>query len=146
MFTSCFHRLMISEHFDEIVNKIDIITETLIEKNQKICLKESKLDLQNESNKRSNDNIQLNKTREKQLDKIKEIESLNFELLRIYLYENSDVFDNPINFSNDYEGRIERIKDKIISIECVLLDETKNGLKCLVIPFFLSENNLKFFK
>jgi hypothetical protein len=148
MSKGCYHRFMISEHFEDIINKIDIKTETLIENNQKSCRKKSKLDLQDESHKRSNDNNELNKTRGNQLEKIKEIEKLNFELLSIYLNGNPDVFDDAFAFSDDYEGKIDRIKDKIICIECVLLDEKKNinGLKLIVLPFFLNENNLKFFK
>ena len=57
-----FHpRLLINEHFSNIINQIDVKTETLLE--NQILSPETR--------------ISINKTREKQIEKIKEIEQLN---------------------------------------------------------------------
>ena len=62
-----FHpRLIINDHFDNIINKIDIKTETLLE-NQSLT-----------EEKRN----ELNEIREKQIEKIKEIKEINLNLLQ----------------------------------------------------------------
>jgi hypothetical protein len=59
-------RLMITDHFDEIINQIDIKTETLF-------LDQS---LTDETRNK------LNEIREKQIEKIKEIKEINLNLLQ----------------------------------------------------------------
>ena len=61
-----FHpRLLINEHFSNLINQIDVKTETLLE---------------NQILSQENRNL-LNETREKQIEKIKEIEQLNLNHL-----------------------------------------------------------------
>jgi hypothetical protein len=58
--------LMIIDHFDDVINQIDVKTETLL---QDQCLTEDK-------------RIKLNEIREKQIEKIKEIKEINLNLLQ----------------------------------------------------------------
>jgi hypothetical protein len=61
-----FHpRLVITDHFDALVNQIDIKTETLLES-------------ENLTEEKRNE---LNEMRERQIEKIKEIEEINFNSL-----------------------------------------------------------------
>ena len=59
-------RLMITDHFDEIINQIDIKTETLFQNHF----------LSEETRNK------LNEIREKQIEKIKEIKEINLNLLQ----------------------------------------------------------------
>jgi hypothetical protein len=59
-------RLMIVDHFDDIINQIDIKTETLFE----------------DQNLTQETRIKLNEIREKQIEKIKEIKEINLSLLQ----------------------------------------------------------------
>jgi hypothetical protein len=61
-----FSRLMINDHFDEIINQIDIKTETLFQNHF----------LSEETRNK------LNEIREKQIEKIKEIKEVNLNLLQ----------------------------------------------------------------
>ena len=70
-------RLTIVNHFDEIINKIDVKTETLLEKIE-MSNQERKLKNEATETKQQND---LNEIREKQIEKIKEIEQINLQLL-----------------------------------------------------------------
>ena len=60
------HRLIINDHFDDVINQIDIKTETLF-------LDQS---LTDETRNK------LNEIREKQIEKIKEIKEINLNLLQ----------------------------------------------------------------
>ena len=64
--TNFHQRLIIIDHFDEIINQIDIKTETL---------------LQDQSLTEETRN-KLNKIREKQIEKIKELKEINLNLLQ----------------------------------------------------------------
>ena len=68
-------RLMIVDHFDDIINQIDIKTETLLEQevkyNKKRKLGSGADDIRNK----------LNEIREEQIEKIKEIKEINLKLL-----------------------------------------------------------------
>ena len=58
--------LMIIDHFDDIINQIDIKTETLLQDQMLLEKKRNK----------------LNEIREKQIEKVKEIKEINLNLLK----------------------------------------------------------------
>ena len=58
-------RLIIVDHFDDVINKIDIKTETLLQDQRLTEMKRDK----------------LNEIREEQIEKIKEIKEINLNLL-----------------------------------------------------------------
>ena len=131
MFNPC---LLIADHFDEITNKIDIRTETIL-------LDQSLWDTSRN---------ELNALRECQLNKIKECQEINlknFERFRedVYLAQWSTVMDDPLL---SHEQKVEQIKEKIIAIDCALLEDERvfSGLNLCTIPWFLNEKNLEFLK
>ena len=111
-----FHpRLIIVNHFDNVINQIDIRIETLLE-NQSLT-----------DEKRN----ELNEIRDKQIEKIKEIEQINLQ----YLPSNIDETEYEEKWyhilednSLDYQQKIDQIKDKenLIHFDCVLLEQPKN--------------------
>ena len=132
-----FHpRLLINEHFSNIINQIDVKTETLLE---------------NQILSQENRNL-LNETREKQIEKIKEIEELNLNHLPstidIEKYEQklSHILNND---SMDYQQKVDRTKEQeeLIHFDCVLLEQPKNSLNGIVLwitSWFYNKENLEF--
>ena len=101
------HRLIINDHFDDVINQIDIKTETLL---QDQSLTEDK-------------RIKLNKIREEQIEKIKELKEINLNLLN-----NED--------------------EELIHFDCVLLEqpESLNGFDLWITSWFYNEKDLKFLR
>jgi len=129
-----FHpRLVITDHFDFIVNKIDIKTETLL------------LD-QSLAKERINE---LNKSRQEQISKVKEIEKINLDRQEFNLndYEQkwSILICDPLV---EFEQKIDKIKQEIISIDCVLLEQptTVNGLNLWITSEFQNKKDLEFLR
>ena len=76
------HRLIINDHFDDVINQIDIKTETLF------------LDQSLTVETRN----KLNEIREKQIEKIKEIKEINLNLLQNNEQEELEDLDKLIHF------------------------------------------------
>jgi hypothetical protein len=133
-YNKSFHPLVIiADHFDEVINKIDIKTETLL------------LD-QSLTRERVNE---LNKARQEQIDKIKEIEKLNLSKhgFNLSVYEDKWSFlinDASLNFAK----KIDKIKRELISVDCLLLENPKtlNGLNLWITSEFYDKKNIKFLK
>ena len=134
--TQSFHpQVIIVDHFDKIINQIDIKTETLLE-NQSL----------KEEMQRS-----LNEAREKQIEKIKEIKELNLSHLpQIFNQDEfrqkwSRVIDDD---SMEYKQKIVRIKEELIVFDCVLLHSPNriNEFDLWVTSWFHNQNNLEFLK
>ena len=133
-----FHpRLLINDHFSNVINQIDVKTETLLE--NQILSQESR-------------NL-LNETREKQIEKIKEIEQLNLNHLPSKIEEIK--FEQKCSHilnddSLEYQKKKDRIKEQedLIRFDCVLLEQPKslNGLALWVTSWFYNQKHLKFFK
>ena len=92
----------------------------------------------------------MNELREKQIEKIKQVKELNMKLFEHF---NEDVYEiewsELINYSSiDYEQKTDRIKEKIISIDCVLLEESKvmNGFDLWITNWFYNLKNLEILK
>ena len=130
-----FHpKLIIADHFALIINKIDIQNETLL------CdqtLTKERID-------------ELNRTRQEQIDKIKEIENLNLSENRdLNLNEYEAKWAALINEpSMDFEQKVDIIKEQLISADCVLLEQPKslNGFNLWITSEFYNKNNLAFLK
>jgi predicted nuclease of restriction endonuclease-like RecB superfamily len=134
--TQSFHpRLIIVNHFDQIINEIDIKTETLLE--NQIFPEETRK--------------KLNEAREKQIQKLKEIQELNLKHLPQNIYEKKYkekwahvIEDNSL----EYENKIDKIKEELILEDCVLLDNPNeiNGVSLWITSSFYNEKDLKFLK
>ena len=129
-----FHpRLIITDHFDALINQIDIQTETLLEK-EGLFMR----------------NV-LNKRRERQIEAIKEIKEINLNRLPQIIDENeytlkwSHILDST---SLTYQEKLDRIKEELIKFDCILLDQPniKNGLDLLITAWYYNQKNLEFLK
>ena len=118
------HRLKIVDHFDDIINQIDIKTETLLEQEAKFN-KKSKLE--SGADDRRN---KLNEIREKQIEKIKEIKEINLNLLQ------------------NEEEELELDLKKLIHFDCVLLEQKKslNGFDLWITSGFYNQKDLEFLR
>ena len=134
-------RLIINEHFDKILNQIDVKTELLLAKPEIRNQKEVEVD--------------LNETRKRQIEMLKEIERLNFNHLTKFDFENeydqiwSSVLDeNVLSYEQKKELYSERIRERIIKYDCVLFENAKlsNGLDLWIMPWYYNQMNLEFFK
>jgi hypothetical protein len=134
--TQSFHpQMIIVNHFDELINQIDIKTETLL-------LYQSLSD--EERNK-------LNETRATQIKCIDEIKELNLSRLPQKFCEEeysgkwSHVIDDE---SLEYKHKIDKIKEEIILCDCVLLENPRliNDLNLWITSWYYNEKNLDFLK
>ena len=93
---------------------------------------------------------ELNKTRQEQIDKIKEIEQLNLDKNRdLNLNEYEETWAALINEpSMDFEQKVDIIKHQLISADCVLLEQPKslNGFNLWITSEFYNKHNLAFLK
>ena len=129
-------RLIITDHFDKIKNELDIKVETIFDQNRQL---------------NDQERIEINTIREKQIDKIKEVEHMNlsewpsnFDRER-YEHEWADLISST--FLSDGQ-KIERIKGGIIKSDVILVDDSflKTKTSLWVMPFFVDEVKLKFAK
>ena len=117
-------RLQINDHFDNIINEIDIKTETLLENvasfNKKCKLEHASKLIDRRSN--------LNEIRDEQIEKIKEIKEINLNLLQ----------------KNEEELDLE----KLIHFDCVLVEEPNklSGLDLWLTFGFYNQKNLEFLR
>ena len=129
-----FHpRLIITDHFDALINQIDIKTETLLE-NEGLFMR----------------NV-LNEMRERQIEAIKEIEEINLNRLPQIIDENEYTlkWSHILNSTSlTYQEKLDRIKEELIKFDCILLDQPniKNGLDLLITAWYYNQKNLEFLK
>jgi hypothetical protein len=132
-----FHpQMIIVDHFDELINQIDIKTETLLERH--ILTDETREKLIN--------------IREKQIEIINELKEMNLVRLTsgkfnefAYRQKWSHIIDD---ISLDYTQKIDKIKEELIHFDCVLLENSNltNGLELWATSWYHSEKNLEFLK
>ena len=129
-------KLLIAVHFDELINQIDIKTETLLERH--ILTDETR--------------EKLNNIREKQIEIINELKEMNLVRLTsgkcnefAYRQKWSHIIDD---ISLDYTQKIDKIKEELIHFDCVLLENSNltNGLELWATSWYHSEKNLEFLK
>ena len=135
-------RLIITDHFDEIKNQIDIKVETILEEQRQFGLFSSFND------KHIN---KINEIRDKQIKKIKEIEQSNlsqwpsdFDEKR-YEIEWADLL-SCVSLSGRH--KIEKIKKSIIKRDVILMETPYlfANMSLWVMPFYVDEIDLKFAK
>ena len=129
-----FHaRLIIVDHFDEIINQIDIKTETLLE--NKIFTEESRRE--------------LNDLRDRQIEKIKELKESNLRHSKATEDEFREKWSNVIDDKSlEYKQKIDKIKEELILEDCVLLDNPNfpNGLDLWITSWFHTQKDLEFLR
>jgi len=134
--TQSFHpQVIIADHFDEIINRIDIKTETLL------------LDQSLPGETR----LKLNEIREKQIEKLKDIKELNLSNSAQKFDEDefrqkwAHVIDDE---TLEYKDKIERIKEELILFDCILLENPKliNGCILWITSWYYNEKRYKFLK
>jgi hypothetical protein len=134
--TQSFHpRLLIDDHFDEIINQIDIQTESVLVDQS----------LQEETKNEIND------LREQQIEWIKELKELSLNHLPQQFNEDeyrqkwTHVIDDN---SLEYKHKIDKIKEELIVYDCVLLKDPNQIICCVlwVTPWFHNQMNLEFLK
>ena len=139
-------RLAIVNHFDDIINKIDVKTETSLEK---IEMSNKNRKLKNEATETKQQNG-LNETREKQIKKIKEIEQINLQLLNDKsTKEFEQKWSHVINdHSLDFEKKMDQIKEDLIHFDCVLLEhqEKSNPFILWITSWYYNKKDLEFLK
>jgi hypothetical protein len=134
-----FHpRLIIDQHFDALINRIDIKTEELLKElveHETINTEKSKI---------------LNDLREKQIKQIHEVKELNLKPFEQFKHDEYETkWSNIINDSTlEYIQKIDQIKEEIISVDCVLLEKSKafNGLDLWITNWFHTATNLEILK
>jgi len=123
--------VIVNDHFENIINQIDIKTESLF---QDPGLDGKKID-------------QYNALREKQLDLIKEIREISLKNVKFdeenFQKEWSYILNDR---SLDYQQKIDEIKVKLISIDCVLVKDasSKSDYSLWITNWFNKSDNLKF--
>jgi hypothetical protein len=131
-----FHpRLIIVDHFDEIINQIDIQTESV---------------LMDQSLPEETKN-KINALREKQIEEIKELKESNLNILPLKFNEDeyrqkwAHVIDDN---SLEYKHKIEKIKGELIVNDCVSFQNPKqiNGCVLWITSWFHNEMNLEFLR
>ena len=148
-----FHpELIIVDHFDDIINQIDIKTESftskkILELDEKIYIyKWAGIEIETLLEDQSL--IDINEAREKQIEKIKEIKQLNLSHLAQKFNEDeyrekwSHVIDDP---SLEYKHKIDKIKEELILYDCVLLENPEIYI-LWITSWFHNQKNLEFLK
>ncbi len=134
-YSNVFPRAIIVDHFDDIINQIDIQTESIL-------IDQS---LQEETKNK------INETREEQIEEIKELKEFNLNHLPQQFNEDeyrqkwANVIDDN---SLEYKQKIDKIKEELIKVDCVLLQNRRqaNGCKLWISSWFHNEMNLEFLK
>jgi len=128
-------RLIIAEHFDKLKNQIDVNTETLFDKERQLDER-----IKHETNA----------MRDEQIKKLEEIELNNLSrwpltagVRESFEREWSHLLDDDTMM---YEEKIERIKEKLIVSDCLLIDDAKLGTKVSlwIVPYFVNTVDLEF--
>ena len=129
-------RVLISDHFDEIIYQIDINTEKFINDINIVFNEESRSKLD-----------KINEIREIQLDKIKEIKQdhlskwENFDQIQFEFKWTTLINDE--NSSN--EQKLDMLKEDIILSDCILIED-KSKFSLWIMPFYINEMNARFMR
>ena len=127
-------KYLLVDHFDAIINKIDIRVETLL--------------VHSQIDKERHD---MNEIREKQIGEIKEIREINLSNLpnefneEKYKQKWSHVIDDV---TLEYRQKIDKIKEELILVDCVLLENHNllNGVDLWITSWYYNERNMEFLK
>lgn len=141
--------LILSDHFDRIINQIDIYTEVYIKEN---FFKYSNQDQDNEELNR------LNKMRDKKIEQLTQMQQKHlFYWERLQPNEFEVEWHDLINDSTlNYEQKLSQIKEKLIFSDAILIEVNSNNdfkmtgnalkMNLWIMPFYLNETNSQFIK
>jgi hypothetical protein len=126
-------KVIIEDHFDEVKNQIDIITETILHEKSHI-LSENRQQF-------------LNKLRQTFLDKIDQVKGKSFSLFTSFNYEEefktkwSHVIESD---QLEFEQKIECLKEDLISFDCIVISDEKCALDVAlwITPWYFNEKSL----
>ena len=127
-----FHpKLIVCDHFDNLINKIDIKTEQILEFYYS----------ENHENK-------LNALRKEQINVLEQIKVENLALIEDI---NNEHFMQKWNYLIDnhnilYEDKLNTLKRDVIRFDCILLDDNnyENGCSIWITNLYYSKNCLDF--
>jgi hypothetical protein len=127
-----FHpKLIVSDHFDDVINEIDIKIES--------CL--AKKDLSDD------EKAHLNTLREAQIEKIKEIQEINMLKLPLFDEEKysqqwSHIIETELL---SYKEKIDKLKEELITTDCLLMEDKEfKSNQCLwITPWYFNSKNLE---
>jgi len=132
-----FHpEVLISNHFDNIKYQIDINTESILEKLEKLTVSSEEIKI-------------FNDVREKQIEKNSEIELYNLNLVKFdeneYKLRWQHVIDDG---SLDYDKKIDLIKETLIFKDCILMgdSELKSRKSLWIMPAFYNLKDVDFLR
>ena len=129
-----FHpKLIIVDHFDDLINRIDIHTEFVLE----------------EQSLTEREKIEINDVRAKQIEEINEMKELSLNHLQPHFNEDeySQKWAHVIDDNSlEYKNKIDVIKEELILEDCVLLGNPNqiNAFDCWLTSWFHNEKNLEF--
>jgi hypothetical protein len=126
-------KVIIVDHFDEVKNQIDIRTETIRHEKSHI-LSENRQQF-------------LNKLRQTFLDRIDQFKEKNLSKFASINYEEafnlkwSHVIESD---QLEFEQKIEKLKDDLISFDCIVISDEKCalGVALWITPWHFSEKSL----
>jgi len=126
-------KVIIEDHFDEVKNHIDIRTETILHE---------KRDILSENRQQF-----LNELRQTFLDKIDQVKEKNFSLFASYNDEEAFNLKWSHVIESDqlkFEHKIEKLKDDLISIDCIGISDEKCalGVSLWITPWYFNEKSL----
>jgi hypothetical protein len=125
--------VIIVDHFDEVENKIDIRTETILHEKSHI-LSENRQQC-------------LNKLRQTFLDKIDQVKEKNLSLFMSYNDEEAFNLKWKHVIESDqleFEQKIEKLKEDLISFDCIVISDEKCALDVAlwITPWYFNEKSL----
>ncbi len=126
-------KVIIVDHFDDVTNQIDIRTETILHE---------KRDILSENRRQF-----LNKLRQMFLDKIDQVKEKNLSLFTSNIDEEAfkTKWSHVIESDQlDYEQKIEKLKDDLISFDCIVISDDKCalGVALWITPWYFNEKSL----
>ena len=126
-------KVIIVDHFDDVKNQIDIRTGTILHEKSHIL-----------SEKRQQF---LNKLRQTLLDKIDQVKEKNLSTFTLYNDEEAFKTKWSTVIESDqleYEHKIEKLKDDLISFDCIVISDDKCALDVAlwITPWYFSEKSL----
>ena len=130
-------KVIIVDHFDEVKNQIDIRTETILHEKR--------------NNVSENRRQFLNELRQTFLDKIDQVKEKNLSLFTSY--NDEEAFKSKWNHviesdQLEYEHKIEKLKEDLISFDCIVISDEKCALDVAlwITPWYFNEKSLELLR
>jgi hypothetical protein len=132
-----FHpKVIISNHFDDIKFEIDINTESLLEKLEKLSTN-------------NEERPKLNELRDTQINANNEIELTNLNMVKYDQDEYGSRWQNIIDdVALDYDKKIGLIKENLIFHDCILMEDPEliSKKSLWITPSFFNKKDIEFLR